>query len=60
MGRIGKGIKTPGAITTRQEIETWQKELYNMEDITEELDEVDDNYTRGQKKKESRETYWRT
>ena len=51
MGRICDGIKTLGMITTKREIETWQKELYNMEEIMEDLEEKNDNSTRGEKKR---------
>ena len=51
MGRIGDGIKTLSVITARREIESWQKELFNMEEVQEDLDEVDDSSTRGQKKR---------
>ena len=56
METIGSdGIKTLGVITTRREIETWQKESYNMEKSMEELDGTDDNSTRGKKERESRD-----
>ena len=33
MGRIGDGIRTMSVIHARREIETWQKELYNVQEV---------------------------
>ena len=49
VGSIGDGIKTLGMITVKREIETWQKELFDMEEIMEKLDEKDNNSTRGER-----------
>ena len=51
MGRIGDGIKTLSVITAKRKIESWQKELYNMEEVMEDLEELEDNSIRGRKKR---------
>ena len=39
MGRVGDGIDTLGNIMTKHEIESWQKELFEMEDMLENLED---------------------
>ena len=51
MGRIGDRIWTMSMIHAHREIETWQKELFNMEEVMANLEEKNNISVRGEKKR---------